>query len=59
MNTGRKQLETKYTTTLVDNNIMIIKIEVITSKTIMEFLDESLVSCAHIREKKLLNYEHT
>ena len=41
MNTGRKQLETKYTTTLVDNNIMFIIIEVITSKTNMEFLDES------------------
>ena len=41
MNTGRKQLETKYTTTLVDNNIMLIIIEVITSKTNMEFLDES------------------
>ena len=41
MNTGRKQLETKYTTTLVDNNIVFIIIEVITSKTNMEFLDES------------------
>ena len=41
MNTGRKQLETKYKTTLVDNNIMFIIIEVITSKTNMEFLDES------------------
>ena len=41
MNTGRKQLETKYTTTLVDNNIMFIIIEVITSKTNMEFVDES------------------
>ena len=41
MNTGRKQVETKYTTTLVDNNIMFIIMEVITSKTNMEFLDES------------------
>ena len=41
MNTGRKQSETKYTTTLVDNNIMFIIIEVITSKTNMEFVDES------------------
>ena len=41
MNTGRKELETKYTTTLVDNNIMFIIIVVNTSKTNMEFLDES------------------
>ena len=40
MNTGRKQVETKYTTTLVDNNIMFIIIVVITSKTNMEFLDK-------------------
>ena len=41
MNTGRKQVETKYTTTLVNNNILFIIIEDITSKTNMEFLDES------------------
>ena len=41
MNTGRKKVETKYTPTLVDNNIMLIIIEVSTSKTNMEFLYES------------------
>ena len=40
MNTGRKQVETKCTPTLVDNNVMLM-IVVITSNTNMEFLYDS------------------
>ena len=40
MNTGRKQVETKYTTILVDNNVMLM-VAVITSNTNMEFLYDS------------------
>ena len=40
MTTGRKQVETKYTTILVDNNVMLM-IVVITSNTNMEFLYDS------------------
>ena len=40
MNTGRKQVETKYTPTLVENNVMLI-IVVNTSNTNMEFLYDS------------------
>ena len=40
MNTGRKQVETKYKPTLVDNNVMLILV-VITSNTNMEFIYDS------------------